>query len=321
MHQRWHEDDLAGRLIKRMVEDEEADQWTVLNLPAIAEEWAERVEGDEVIQACHQGWWKSVDALGRAAGEALWPERFGLEKLLSIRANLGGYEWDALYQQRPRPIEGAIIKAYDIIQVRRAEAPEDHELKIVRYWDLAVSGGERGHYIVGAKLARARDGRVYIFHIARLKGPWADARPKMIDVMLRDGVNVEQGIEVAGQQSGYHQELQRDPKLVGIAVTAVNPKEVGSKEVRANVWASRIPDGLIYLIRDGGWNVDAFLAEAVAFPMGAEDDQVDGVSGGVQMLGGWMGSFSDVPQDDGGASRWILEGDKQPVAEGVRWPL
>jgi predicted phage terminase large subunit-like protein len=328
MHQRWHEDDLAGRLLRRMVEDDRADRWTVLNLPAVAEDWAEHVEPDEVIQACQQGWWKAVDVLGRAAGDPLWPERFGLERLTTIRANLGGYEWDALYQQRPRPLEGAIIKAYDIIQLRRSEAPEDYLLTQVRYWDLAVSERASAHWIVGAKLGRAHDGRIYILDIAVLPGPWADARPKMIEIMQRDGSVVTQGIEVAGQQAGYFQELQRDPALVTIPVTKVNPKDVGSKEVRANVWASRIPDGLIYLIKDAGWDVDAFLAEAVAFPKGAADDRVDGVSGGVQMLGGWMGSFSDVPQDAGtGQSRWDITGRdnghglNQVVREGVRWQL
>jgi predicted phage terminase large subunit-like protein len=219
-----------------------------------------------------------------------------------------------------------LIRAYDIIQVRRSEVPEDRELRFARYWDLAVSGREDADYIVGAKLARARDGRIYIFHIARFKGPWADARPKMIDVMVRDGIQVEQGIEVAGQQGGYYQELQRDRRLQGITVKPVSPKDMGNKEVRANVWASRIPDGLIYLIRDGGWDVDAFMAEAVAFPRGAHDDQVDGISGGVQMLGFGMGSFADVPQDDGrrNGSPWFMtDTDREPVLarEGVRWQL
>lgn len=325
MHQRWHEDDLAGRLLRRMVEEEDADQWIVLNLPAIAEEWASEVEPAEVIQACQQGWWKGVDALRRAPGEPLWPERFGNEVLISIRANVGGYEWDALYQQRPRTLEGAIIKAYEIRQVRRSEIPEDHEMTHVRYWDLAVSGNVRADWIVGARLARASGGRIIIVHIARLRGPWVDARPEMIKVMRRDGVLVTQGIEVSGQQGGYFQELQRDPQLQGVAITPVNPKEVGSKEVRANVWASRIPDGLIYLVRDGGWDVDAFITEALAFPKGAYDDQVDGVSGGVQMLGGWMGSMSDVPQDEGrGVSPWDIKGDvlePMGVGEGVRWQL
>lgn len=309
MHQRWHEDDLAGRLLRRSLDDPRSDRWTVLSLPAVAEEWAEEgVSEGEVRQALKQGWYKTVDPLGRRPGEALWPERFPLSLLSVIQANLGGYDWDALYQQRAQPLEGALIKAYQIIQVRRGAAPEARLLTQVRYWDLAVSASERADWIVGARLGRADDGRIYILDVARFKGPWADARPKMLRVMLADGPSVTQGIEVAGQQGGYCQELQRDKALVSFAVKGVNPKESGGKQVRANVWASRIPDGLIYLVKDAGWEVDGFLSECIAFPTGRFDDQVDGVSGAIQMLGFGMGSFSDVPQDDKGSgqNRWDL---------------
>lgn len=324
MHQRWHEDDLAGRLLRRMVDDPSADRWTVLNLPALAEDWAGEVQDDEVIQAAKQGWWKGVDPLDRQPGDPLWPGRFPLERLEGIRANVGGYDWDALYQQRPRPLEGALIKAYEIKQIRRSDAPEDRYLTRVRYWDLAVSGSDRADWIVGAKLGRAKDGRIYILDVARFPGPWADARRRIIEVMRSDGPTVEQGVEVAGQQGGYYQELSRDQRLLGVPLKSVNPKEGGDKEVRANVWASRIPDGLIYLIKDAGWDVDGFLAECVAFPKGAHDDQVDGVSGAVQMLGVGMGSFSDVPQDGGnGANRWSIKpSDRTQFSrEGVKWQL
>jgi predicted phage terminase large subunit-like protein len=102
--------------------------------------------------------------------------------------------------------------------------------------------------------------------------------------MLKDSPEVVQGIEVAGQQGGYFQELQRDPRLAGRSIVPVNPSKVGNKSVRAQVWASRIQDDLVYLVTDTGWDVDAFLSEAVAFPKGDHDDQVDGVSGAVQML-------------------------------------
>ena len=35
---RWHEDDLAGRLSEKAKSDPNADQWTVITLPAVAEE-------------------------------------------------------------------------------------------------------------------------------------------------------------------------------------------------------------------------------------------------------------------------------------------
>jgi len=305
MHQRWHSDDLAGRLIRRMLDG--GDQWTVLALPALAEDWARPREDEEdwerqVVAACESGYWIGRDPLGRAPGAALWAEKYDLDALAAIRDNIGGYDWDALYQQRPRRLEGALIRAHEIPIVD--QAPEG--LRQARYWDLAVSGRESADYIAGARVGRASDGRMYIIDVARFPGPWADARPRMVQVMRRDGAGVEQGIEISGQQGGYFQELQRDEALSGVPVRGVDPRHVGNKEVRANVWASRIEDGLVAMVR-GPWN-DAFVAEAVAFPRGQHDDQVDAVSGAVQMLPS-MVSFGDVPQAPDMRSRWDTFGE------------
>jgi hypothetical protein len=63
--------------------------WRVVSLPALAEE---------------------DDPLGRAEGEALWPDRYPVEELEQTRQTLGSYLWSALYQQRPAPAGGAVFK-------------------------------------------------------------------------------------------------------------------------------------------------------------------------------------------------------------------
>ena len=73
---RWHEDDLAGRLL-----EQNADEWTILDLPAI-----------------------------NANGEALWPEWYDLDALERIRGTIGPREWSALYQQKPQPDEGTFFQ-------------------------------------------------------------------------------------------------------------------------------------------------------------------------------------------------------------------
>ncbi len=83
---RWHSDDLPGRILDKARKDPSADQWTVLTLPAIAED--DKHEGDI-----------------RQVGEALWPNKFSRQALDSIRA-LDEYTWLALYQQRPPVGEG-----------------------------------------------------------------------------------------------------------------------------------------------------------------------------------------------------------------------
>jgi len=73
---RWHEDDLAGRLL-----EQDGEQWEILDLPAID-----------------------------ATGEALWPEWYPVDTLDRIKATIGPREWSALYQQRPQPDEGTFFK-------------------------------------------------------------------------------------------------------------------------------------------------------------------------------------------------------------------
>ena len=83
---RWHEDDIVGRIFSEdYVPKEEADKWFRLDLPAIIEEGTENER-------------------------ALWPTRYSLETLKSTRAFIGERDWNALYQQRPTPPEGAFFK-------------------------------------------------------------------------------------------------------------------------------------------------------------------------------------------------------------------
>ncbi|SAK62568.1 phage protein [Caballeronia temeraria] len=85
MHTRWHEDDLAGWLLREHAHED----WTVINLPAIAEE---------------------DDAMGRRPGEPLVPERFSAKALDQKRITVGSREWVALYQQRPAPKGGGVFR-------------------------------------------------------------------------------------------------------------------------------------------------------------------------------------------------------------------
>jgi predicted phage terminase large subunit-like protein len=84
---RWHEDDLGGRL-------EKAGGWRVVKIPAIAEtdnDVLDRKEGEEMISA-----------QGRPKGH-----------FVKLRETLSPYTWLSLYQQRPSPAEGNILRRAD----------------------------------------------------------------------------------------------------------------------------------------------------------------------------------------------------------------
>jgi predicted phage terminase large subunit-like protein len=94
---RWHEDDLAGRLL-----EQEADQWEVLELPALHPERG-----------------------------ALWPEWYDEAALMRIKDTIGPREWSALYQQQPQPDEGTFFqrewfKTWDKLPAVRCYGTSDY---------------------------------------------------------------------------------------------------------------------------------------------------------------------------------------------------
>jgi len=92
MATRWAVDDLPGRLITHKIPEDDSGvllPWYVYSLPAIAEE---------------------NDPLGRKEGDALWPEKYPLAVLNSIKADVGPYNWMSEYQQSPILKQGSLFQ-------------------------------------------------------------------------------------------------------------------------------------------------------------------------------------------------------------------
>ena len=105
---RWHEDDLAGRLLEQQKNG--GDKWDIINLEAISDD------------------------------KALWPEWYPLESLHRIQANIGAREFSALYQQRPQPEEGVYFKREWFNRYTLGEHPKN--TNCYGAGDYAVSDGE-----------------------------------------------------------------------------------------------------------------------------------------------------------------------------------
>lgn len=258
---RWHEDDLIGYLLNRMKEDEDADQFIVVRLPAIAEEPTEE--------------FPLPDALGREPGEVLFPERFPKKKLVSHMAN--PYTWAALYQQRPAPREGNLFNAKDFEIVNKPDLPRMK--KQVRFWDLAGTDPKKGEdpdYTAGLLLGHGDDGYFYVLDLLHERKDVAKMSPVFRRVCKQDGMRVKQRIEQepgsAGKYAVHH--LRRGP-FSGYPTRGV--RETGSKEVRADVVAEEASQGGIRVLK-GSWN-QVFFKELTGFPNGAHDDIVDALSG------------------------------------------
>lgn len=150
---RWHEDDLAGRLLALAKSDPEADQWEVVNFPAIKD--LVENEADE-----------------REEGEALWPWKYPIEKLKTIRATAGSRVFNGLYQQRPSAEEGDILKREWMLK-RYKYLPELHK---GRWSNLLVSADLRfkkdensGDWVVYQVWARVG---AQIYFLGESRGRW-----------------------------------------------------------------------------------------------------------------------------------------------------
>jgi hypothetical protein len=87
---RWHEDDLAGRLLSDTKDEFVRDNFTVVELPAFCTNPNSPEER-------------------RVLGEALWPQKFS-EDFLIKRRNGAPAIFDALYQQNPKPEQSRVFR-------------------------------------------------------------------------------------------------------------------------------------------------------------------------------------------------------------------
>ena len=246
---RWHEDDLGGRLLAQ-----NGPEWHVLRLPALAE---------------------ANDPLRRPVGAPLWPEWEDAAALERKRATIGERSWSALFQQSPRPQQGALFKV-DRIPVLDA-APQSHVSRLVRAWDFAAtlkSDDNDPDWTVGLKLLREASGRFVVLDVVRLRGTAWQVEQLLLETARRDGVDVLVALPQDPGSAGKVVVSNYTATLAGFHVVAST--ETGSKVVRATPVASQAEAGNIAMVR-ADWNF-AFIEELRDFPRGRKDDQVDALS-------------------------------------------
>ena len=150
----------------------------------------------------------------------------------------------------------------------------------VRFWDLATSTRQTADYTSGALVGYRADNTLCIADMARNRWEWPAAREAIVQQALTDGRRTWIGVETVAFQLAAVQDLRRDPRLQGYTIRAVTPDK--DKLARALPWAAHAEAGLARIVR-GAWN-QPFLAEISEFPQGEHDDQVDAVSGAVDLL-------------------------------------
>jgi predicted phage terminase large subunit-like protein len=232
---RWHEDDLAGKLLKQDNED-----WTILKLPAINKD-----------------------------GEALWPERYGLKELNRIKKQIGGYWFNAMYQQTPQPSEGGLLKR-EWLQYHQHPMNGDYgSFDIYQGWDLAISEKESADYTVCCTLGRHRhDNNLYLLDIYRAHIDFPTQVSKVIEYIQKYKPLVIGIEDVAYQRALPQQVLSQE-------ILPIKPiKRVGDKVTRIIGISPFFENGMIK-VPGTHMELDNFRDEYLHFPRGRHDDILD----------------------------------------------
>lgn len=255
---RWSRGDLVGRLLDperaKDAEIQDDEKWEVINLPAIAE---------------------SDDAMGRAPGEALFPERYPAERLRSIRASVGSYVWAALYRGDPVVRGGNYIPVSNFIVVD--SAPEG--LRWVRFWDLAASSKKSSDHTASIAGAIGPDGVLYLRDLVDGQWEWPEARNRIKMTAISEKIPI--GVEaVAGFKTAF-------ANLIEVMPSGIMCREYGAdkdKLTRALPWIAMVEKSKVALVR-GDWNM-SYILQLEQWTPGKEgkDDMVDATSGVEMML-------------------------------------
>lgn len=247
---RWHEDDLAGRLLA-----EEGDRWRVVSLPMEARE---------------------ADPLGRNPGEALWPEWFTNQ--MRADAKRDTRLWSALYQQQPTPDEGAYFKAE---WFRSSKPPPVAQMRIYGASDYAVTANG-GDYTVHVVVGIDADGRMWLLDVWRKQAAsdeWVEAWCDLV-IKWKPMAWAEETGQIKAGVGPFLEKRARERKAY--AYREQFPTR-GDKAVRAQSIRGRMAMEGLYISPDAPWRAD-LISECLRFPAGVHDDQVDALGLAGQLL-------------------------------------
>ncbi len=234
---RWHEDDLAGRLLE--AEKAGGDQWVKVDLPAINE-----------------------------AGEPLWPESFSLERLNQIKSVIGRRDWGALYQQKPTQEEGDYFKGSDFSEYE--ELPPGVE--IYGASDYAVTEERKADYTEHGVAAWSGEDLYIVDWWREQTTPdkWFESQCDLIveheprTWFGESGVIKNAVFPFLRKRMGEREAYCRLEWLPSIS----------SKEIRARPFQALVSSGRVHLPKNAPWK-DDLLDQLVKFPTGRHDDGVD----------------------------------------------
>lgn len=263
---RWSKIDLPGQILKRAVNDEGADEWEIIQLPAIVDEHTE----DE---------------------RSVWPGFWSLEELQATRATVDIQNWQSQYQQNPTSEEGALIK-------REWWKTWPHETTpkvefVIQAWDTAFLAKETADFSACTTwgIWQDDDGVSQIILLdalqERLEFPDLKVRAQQLYKKYKPDAFIVEA-KAAGIPLTF--ELRR----MGIPVNEFKPNRGNDKIARVNAISDIFKSGLVWAPATR-W-AEEVIEQCAEFPHGDADDLVDTVS--MALLRYRQGGFINLEIDE-----------------------
>jgi predicted phage terminase large subunit-like protein len=260
---RWSEKDMTGQLLRSMAKDPLADQWEVVELPAIFEN-----------------------------GDPCWPEYWSLEDLTAVKASIPASKWNAQYQQNPTGEENAIIPREQWKRWDKAVVPQLEF--VIQSYDTAFSKRETADYsaiTTWGVFYPDGDGIPNLILLDSKKGRWDFPELKQV-AFEQYGYWDPDTVIIEAKASGMP--LTQELRQTGIPVVNFTPSKGADKVTRVHAVSPLFEAGMV-------WAPDEVFAEELieevaAFPNGEYDDLVDSMTQALMRYR--QGNFVRLPTDE-----------------------
>ncbi len=270
---RWHMDDLTGRVVKDMSQNEKSDQYDVVEFPAIVE--IEDKSSGELVE------------------KPLWPEFFDMAALERTKASMPLFQWNAQYQQQPTAEEAAIVKR-EWWQIWEKENPPICEY-IIMSLDSAAEKHNRADYTALTTWGVFFNEETNAHNIILLNSIKDRFEfPELKELAMEEYTAWEPDVFIVEKKSSgvaLYQEMRR----MGLVIQEFTPhRGSGDKLARLNSVSDIIASELVW-VPQTRW-AEEVVEEIAGFPFMSNDDLVDSTV--MALMRFRQGGFIRLPSDE-----------------------